>query len=128
MKIKSISYLKTFAIAPFLNEKIGIEVELDEDDAIDKDAAIKGAKETVERWHKELNPQLFNGQNPLPNGDIPVVNVDKVMTIDAKIIADIYACTQLEGATGLKSYETYVKNKPKDMQMAYDLMFKKLSK
>lgn len=130
MKIKSISYQKTFAIAPFLNEKIGIEIEVSGDPyGTDSEGAIKLAKKTVERWHKEMNPQLFNGQNPLPNGDVPVTQVEKGNP-DAKIVADIFACTRLDGPTGLFSYETYVnsqKNKP-DLKAAYDLMFKKLSK
>jgi hypothetical protein len=48
MKITSISYKKIFPIAQFVNETIGVEIQVDEGD--DTDEAFKIAKETVEQW------------------------------------------------------------------------------
>jgi hypothetical protein len=56
MKIISISYQKAFATGPFLQEKIGVEVAVAEGM---EDMAFKEAVATVERWHKEANPHLY---------------------------------------------------------------------
>jgi hypothetical protein len=48
MKITSISYKKIFPIAQYVNETIGVEIQVDETD--DTDEAFKIAKETVEQW------------------------------------------------------------------------------
>src|ERR1700743_1051617 len=65
MKIVKVSYNKTFATGPYLNDKVGIEIELDEwdspDDCLDK------AKSTVEQWHKEANPHVYQSISNGPN-------------------------------------------------------------
>lgn len=124
MKIKTITYQKTFAIAPFLNEKIGVEIEMDDADFDRNDEAIKRAKDTVERWHKELNPQLFNGNSPLPNAEIPVTQIEKNISPHAKLIADMMTVTDLKV---LESYK-FIVQKSADLRSAYDMMLKKLTK
>lgn len=123
MKIKTITYQKTFAIAPFLNEKIGIEIEVDDD--ISSDNAMKVAKAKVEIWHREMNPQLFNGSQPLPSGEIPITQVEKNLSPEAKLIADIMTVTDMKV---LESYKLLIAKKSEALQAAYEIQVKKLSK
>lgn len=57
MKIDKISFVKTFATGPYLNDKVGIEISLDEGD--DSGTALDIAKKTVEQWHQSANPHLY---------------------------------------------------------------------
>jgi hypothetical protein len=50
MKVKTISYAKVFPIAPYENQKIGVEIELDETDGFDE--TFEYAKELVHKWAK----------------------------------------------------------------------------
>ena len=56
MKPKTISYQKVFALAPYINEKIGIEMDLDDTDS--PDAAFEECKRLVEKWGAQEPPQL----------------------------------------------------------------------
>jgi hypothetical protein len=61
MKVKTISYSKIFPLASYLNEKISIEVELDEKD--DFDETFEYAKELVNKWGtKPLDFGLTGGE------------------------------------------------------------------
>jgi hypothetical protein len=62
MKITSISYKKIFPIAQYVNETIGIEIQVDEGD--DTDEAFKIAKETVEQWamNRLAQEYMLNGE------------------------------------------------------------------
>jgi hypothetical protein len=59
MKVKTISYAKVFPLAAYVNEKIGVEIELDETD--DWEETFSLAKTMVEKFHKDNNPQLTDG-------------------------------------------------------------------
>jgi N-acetylmuramoyl-L-alanine amidase CwlA len=61
MKVKTISYAKVFPLAAYVNEKIGVEIELDETD--DWEETFSLAKRMVEKFHKDNNPQLTDGSN-----------------------------------------------------------------
>jgi hypothetical protein len=60
MKVKTISYSKIFPLSSYINEKISIEVELDEHD--DWNEAFDDAKELVNKWgtklEYEFDPEL----------------------------------------------------------------------
>jgi hypothetical protein len=56
MKIRTISYQKVFPLASYVNEKIGIEIELDEHD--DWNEAFDDAKELVNNWGTKLEPHI----------------------------------------------------------------------
>ena len=60
MKVKTISYAKVFPLAAYVNEKIGVEIELDDNDNYDK--TFLTAKNLVEKFHKDNNPQLEYGE------------------------------------------------------------------
>ena len=63
MKIERISYQKVFPIAQYVNEKIGVEIQVDEGD--DKEFAFLAAKELVENWHRTANPHPYGDNNPI---------------------------------------------------------------
>lgn len=57
MTIKTVNYSKIFAISSFLNERIGIEIEINEGE--DAKMALSVAKSLAEEFHKESNPDLY---------------------------------------------------------------------
>lgn len=57
MKIKTINYSKIFATSSYLNERIGVEVELN--DGEDAKQALQAAKELATEFHRESNPDLY---------------------------------------------------------------------
>ena len=65
MKITKVSLTKAFPTGPYLNDKVGIEIDLEEfdgpDDCLDK------AKSTIEQWHKEAHPHLYQSIDNGPN-------------------------------------------------------------
>lgn len=84
MKVKTISYAKVFPIAAYVNEKIGVEVELDETDGYEE--TFLQAKQLVEKFHKDNNPQPdtqgsegrggFGNALDLPMFQQPIQSVD----------------------------------------------------
>lgn len=57
MKILTINYQKAFVIGPYLQEKLGIEIELQ---GADPEFAFAEAKRIVEEWHIQQNPHLYD--------------------------------------------------------------------
>lgn len=57
MKVVKVIYQKVFPLAQYVNEKIGIEIEMNSDTE-DENEVYEHAKSTVHRWHKESNPLL----------------------------------------------------------------------
>lgn len=53
----SFTYQKAFAIGPFLQEKIGVEFQLNDGES--PEDGLYRAKDLVEAWHKTANPHLF---------------------------------------------------------------------
>lgn len=88
MKVVKVIYQKVFPLAQYVNEKIGIEIELDGMD--DENKAFKIAKDTVEKWHKDGNPQLQETQPG--EAPIPVIQVDKEERVTGIYIEDIMSC------------------------------------
>lgn len=58
MNITKVTYQKAFVVGPYLQEKIGIEIEIDSRCGEMPEFALDHAKEIVERWHKDNNPPL----------------------------------------------------------------------
>lgn len=56
MKITTVTYQKAFNIGPFLQEKVGIEIQIDDTETAE--SALDLAKMIVESWHKANNPHL----------------------------------------------------------------------
>jgi hypothetical protein len=71
MKIIKALYQKAFVVGPYLQEKIGLEIEID-GTCETPELALDQAKKIVEQWHKannQITPQL-----PGPPTEIPVIN------------------------------------------------------
>jgi len=98
MKIVSIHYEKVFPIAPYQNEKIGIEIQVDEGD--DTDEAFKIAKETVEMWgnDRQLSQKLTENTviDRLHVDTIPVIRLDNDASFTDKLSLQIANCKSLE--------------------------------
>ena len=58
MKVKTISYQKVFPLGQYINERIGVEIDcnLETESPFE---LLKEAKEFVEKFHKDSNPQLY---------------------------------------------------------------------
>lgn len=94
MKVVKILYQKVFPLAQYVNEKIGVEIELDDQDNVDH--AFKTASDLVERWHKELNPHLqLNPQSPI-SSELPVIQKSvEYDPIPGISVGDIRSCASL---------------------------------
>lgn len=57
MKIEKVTYQKTFVTGPYMNEKIGFEVQLDDGDT--DHSALDYCKDSAEMWHRKNNPHLY---------------------------------------------------------------------
>lgn len=58
MNITKVTYQKAFVVGPYLQEKIGIEIEIDSRCGEMPEFALDQAKEIVEKWHKDNNPSI----------------------------------------------------------------------
>ena len=95
MKVKTISYAKVFPIAPYENQKIGVEMELDETD--DWQEVFDLAKTMVHKW---ANPQpTFTNETLTPIGQ-PLQSIDPKKRDETEIAID--------NATTKKDLEFYV--------------------
>lgn len=94
MKVVKVLYQKVFPLAQYVNEKIGVEIELDDRDNVDH--VFKTASDLVERWHKELNPHLqFNPQSPV-SSELPVIQKSvECDPIPGISVRDIQSCASL---------------------------------
>jgi hypothetical protein len=129
MKPTIVSYQKTFPLAAYSNEKIGVEISIDDTD--NPEIALAEAKRIVEKFHKDNNLGLyietdlsfFGIEQPKYNH----MGSDKVITSEEKKIGvkeeDILSCTELKT---LESYKLIVKKDPK-LQAAYNLKHTELS-
>lgn len=104
MKVDRISYKKIFPIGSYINETIGVEVQLDDKD--DFHETFQYAKELVEKFHKENNPQLTDAETqkweirpphafaaPLPTLDRSLIDRIEKLIDDAEIeegLASLY--------------------------------------
>ncbi len=76
MPITSISYNRTYAIGPFLNEKIGVEISLDENQCPLE--ALAEAKKITDQFHLDANPNMADQNTaPIINEPLPERQVEK---------------------------------------------------
>jgi hypothetical protein len=122
MKIEKVTYQKAFVVGPYLQERIGIEIQLD--DADTPQYVLNQAKAIVEGWHKEANPHLFVEGGPLAIGPMGVQHVGEKKTPTEIILEGIGTCTDL---TVLKSY-SLMATREEITKKAYDQKFEELSK
>lgn len=99
-----ITYQRAYSIGPFLQEKIGFEIEIPDDgDAMDE---IQTLKDLADHAHGQLNPHLIDNSQPVESvithsNSIPTTQVEK-SPIDSHIEA-------INGCTSLKSLDIFRK-------------------
>lgn len=83
MKIEKVTYQKVFPLSPFVNEKVGIEIQLDAGEVAEDVLCI--AKATVEGWHKAQNPGIYmDTQDAVVNlqDEVKQITIDNAATIE----------------------------------------------
>ena len=125
MKPITVNYAKTFNLGNYCSEKIGVEIQLDENDL--PEDALSEAKNMVEKFHSDNIPVLpiiqQKEQSPpeiiLPKPPIQI----KKKTQEESIIEQIQQCSS---KPILESFKLIVKGKEK-LQEAYDQKLKSLT-
>lgn len=127
MKITTINYQKVFPLGAYVNEKIGLEMSVDDGDNIDE--AFKTAKKVVEIWHRNSNPGLEVQVNyaavpghPEYVEPSPQEKKDSKQSAEEKMIQAISTCTSIET---LSTFKLLVKNN-EVFQKAYNERLKQL--
>jgi len=122
-KITSVSYAKLFPLGAFINEKVGVEMTIDEGE--DVMSVLNEAKKLVTTFHYESNKELYEMKGTkvtdIVDGE-PIIKLDAKQSQTQSIIKDISTCTELKT---LEAYRLIAKSN-KEIQTAYDNQFKKL--
>jgi len=127
MNIISVNYNRTYAIGPFLNEKIGVEATIEEGD--NPIEVLKSLKELADNFNKIANPHLepeeqkfFDavGSKGFLNAVQPID--EREMKIGKSMPEQIMSCDSMKV---LESYKLLVKNND-EWKAAYDLRFEQL--
>lgn len=125
MKPITVNYQKVFPLAPYVNERIGVDIQLDDGDSPLE--ALAKAKEMVEQFHQEAKKglvlEMVTSEIPI-NQPLPIIETQKQSKEDmlSSAIAGIYASRDIEE---LKSFRAYYEKYP-EAQAAYDEMKNKL--
>ena len=132
MKTTKVTYLKTFPLGQFINEKIGIEIELNEGDDIQ--SALAFARSECELNHKTNNAHLYKDQLLSPDYTIfnhesldfsePIKDLpQKKLSQKELIISEINKC---QSSKQLKEWNLLASKYPETKEL-YDLKLKQLS-
>ncbi len=122
MPITSISYNRTYAIGPFLNEKIGVEISLDENQCPLE--ALAEAKKITDQFHLDANPNMADQNTaPIINEPLPEIQVEKPIEQILSIEDDIRSFTNYDKLG--KVYGMLAKVQP-DIAAVYNEMREKL--
>jgi predicted RNase H-like HicB family nuclease len=108
MKVEKVLYQRIFPLSPYVNEKVGIEIIVEDGESASE--CLDAAKETVEAWHKSNIPPQETYDAPIPEESLPVIDVQDIHTVDK-----IEDCTTLEELASFKpnvtqaTYPAYMK-------------------
>lgn len=123
MKQGTVKFSKEFITPIGLKEWVGIEwpVDFDNDNVMD---AFNQAKKAVCDFQ---STSLGNIELP-SSASQPIINVERTSDDKriAELIRDIYSCTEIEGDSGLLTYNKLAST-CKEAQQAFDIMFRKLA-
>jgi hypothetical protein len=125
MHIDRTKYTAHYENGVVVAQWVGVDVAMsDGDDPYD---ALNYAKEVVGKW-QSANATAFPIGSMPPPGPPQVITVERTSENEriAKLIRDIYACTELDGDNGLLTFNKLATT-CKEAQQAFDIMFKKLS-
>lgn len=126
MKIVAVNYQKVFPLGQYINERIGVEIQVDPDESeVD---ALREAKRIVEQFHKDNNPQLYT-ETPIhrEKEDLFAVAIQSPKNQPHSTIEAINSCTTLKV---LQEFDLIVQNMSKkypEIKEAYDNKLKELS-
>lgn len=109
MNISKIIYSKIYATSQFLNERIGVEVDINEME--DPKIALQEAKKLADEFHKEANPELYKH------------NEKSLTAEETNTITEIGLCDTLEKLATLNGFNTpntkpYYTDKMKELKEA----------
>ena len=129
MSYHKVIYDKLFPYAPYLNERIGVEmlVEVGQDPL----EALKQCKDIVEGFYQDSLKSANNAQLQPSIEQLPPVIQQKEepetkLSREDKQKKLIMGCTALEGADGLYSYKLLIKTNP-HLQETYRIKLVELS-
>jgi hypothetical protein len=125
MRIEKINYQKLYPIGNFLNERVGFEASIDEND--DPQQALAQLKEMADKFHEKNNAENNHQESgespensshkensePKPPQEIQIGNIE----------AGIRSCRDIKI---LETYRLIIK-KDAGLQKAYDEMMEKLT-
>jgi hypothetical protein len=101
MKITSIHYEKVFPIAPYQNEKIGIEIQVDDGD--DEDLVFAKAKTTVDIWgYKQVMSNIPNNSDQNVHDSEHIDPPHEKDSFTTKLSLQIANCKSLEELAELR--------------------------
>jgi hypothetical protein len=134
MRIERINYQKVFRLQEFVNERIGVEVVINEGDSVEE--ALRIARELVEEDHKRANPHLYTNLPTIdaPHPQEPVIQLkDEEPVVDDPELKDMTKeekriCMLIKGATTLQEVAKYKAHVPKHLTPRYLKRVKELSK
>lgn len=128
MKTTKVTYLKTFPLGQFINEKIGIEIELNEGDDIQ--SALAFARSECELNHKANNAHLYKDQETMAEQEPVVIWGEPLRKTEPQklsqkelIISEINKC---QSQKQLKEWNLLASKYPETKEL-YDLKLKQLS-
>lgn len=113
------------------NVWLGVENEYDmnAENPID---VFKRAEETIQQYAKASGLVIYfdaagHAENMPPTGPPPIINIERTSEDKriAELIRDIYACTQLDGDSGLYTYSKLAASN-NEAQAVYAIMEKRL--
>lgn len=127
MKFDRTKYTAHYENGVVVAQWISVEASIDSSMGESPLDALDRSQELVQQWYKSKN--LPFDSNVIPPGPPPVINVERTSedVRVAKLIKDIYACTELEGENGLWTYSKLAETNT-EAKAAYEIMGKKLRK
>jgi hypothetical protein len=125
MKVKTIVYQKVFPLGQYVNERIGVEMELDEHDKADD--VFESAKAFVEGCHKPMEvmdvPSAdFGVERQIVYQSTTQSSYDGSLSTEERLVQQINESSDL---TVLKSFELLAKKNP-SVKDAFDKRLKEL--
>lgn len=126
MKQGTVKFSKEFVTPIGLHEWITLEWPVDE--PFDEKRAMETFTKVRDFVCNYQSGVLIDANNAIPSNPPPVITIERTSETEriAKLIKDIYACTELDGDNGLLSYSKLAGTN-REAQNCFDIMFMKLS-
>lgn len=131
MKITTVNYQKVFPLGQYINERIGVEIQVDPDES--EVEALREAKRIVEQFHKDNNPQLYTETPIVDYNNFSATNVhsapDKEEEIQVPESPEEGARKLIESSVTLKGLSFFkpLTTKYPNLKEIYDNKLKELT-